>query len=273
MVIGMTVAGTATAMLLRKAFSKPSASSAVAVVLERPLARAATGGRAPSTSRCVSTRSSGAERRDRARRRSGSARAATTTRIVMRTNQPPLRGPTPSLPTARRRRRLVGLGRHAARCSAHRIASCSRNWRTFQTITGMMARNSTTAMAAPRPSWLLMKNQSDHALGDDLGAVGLGVAHDEDDVEHLQGVDDHVGGHDDDRRQDARDHDPAEHLELGGAVDAGGLDDLVGDRLDGRRQHDHGEPGLHPDHDHHEQEVVPRLLLAATAPGPARARS
>ncbi len=39
-------------------------------------------------------------------------------------------------------------------------ASCSRNWRTFQTITGMMATNSTTAMAAPRPSWLLMKNHS-----------------------------------------------------------------------------------------------------------------
>ena len=34
---------------------------------------------------------------------------------------------------------------------------------------------------------------------------GLGVPDHEDDVEDLQGVDDHVGGHDDDRRQDAGD--------------------------------------------------------------------
>src|SRR5262249_34334915 len=40
----------------------------------------------------------------------------------------------------------------------HRISSCWRNCRTFHTITGMMATNSTTAMAAPRPSLLLMKN-------------------------------------------------------------------------------------------------------------------
>ena len=31
--------------------------------------------------------------------------------------------------------------------------------------------------------------------------------------------------------------------------------------LDGRRQDHHGEPGLHPDHDHHQEQVVPRLLL------------
>ena len=176
----------------------------------------------------------------------------------MRTNQPPRRCASPR---AGGDSSASATSPGDAARDAHRIASCSRNWRTFQTITGMTAMNSTTAMAAPRPSLLLMKNQLDHAFGDDLGAVRLGVAHDEDDVEHLQRVDDHVGRHDDDRREDARDHDPAEHLELGRAVDAGGLDDLVGDRLDGGRQHDHGEPGLHPDHDHHQEEVVPRVLL------------
>ena len=136
--------------------------------------------------------------------------------------------------------------------------------------------NSTTAMADARPSWLRTKNQLDHPLGDDLGAVRLGVAHREHDVEHLQGADDHVGGDHHDRREDARERDVAEDLPLGRAVDPGGLDDLVGDGLDGGRQHDHGEPGLHPDHDHHEEQVVPRLLVEPrdrlVARGPARSR-
>src|SRR5690606_17572997 len=57
-------------------------------------------------------------------------------------------------------RRLLGLEVDLVDggCEAHRTASCSRKRRTFQTITGMTARNKTTAIAAPRPSWLLMKN-------------------------------------------------------------------------------------------------------------------
>src|SRR5262249_2000652 len=47
------------------------------------------------------------------------------------------------------------LDRHGR---AHRMASCSRNRRTFHTMTGMMARNSTTAMAAPRPGCPRKKN-------------------------------------------------------------------------------------------------------------------
>ena len=48
---------------------------------------------------------------------------------------------------------------------------------------------------------------------------------------------------------------------------AGGLDDLVRDRLDRRRQHHHGEAGLDPDHDHHEQEVVQRDATGASWAG------
>ena len=73
--------------------------------------------------------------------------------IVMRTNQPPRRTPngSPSAGFGGAPRRLdAGSGRG----ERHRISSCSRNCRTFQTITGTTARKSTTAMAAARPSWL-----------------------------------------------------------------------------------------------------------------------
>ena len=45
----------------------------------------------------------------------------------------------------------------------------------------------------------------------------------------------------------------------GRAVERGRLDDVAGDRLDGRGQDHHREAGLDPDHDHHEQERVERL--------------
>src|SRR5919106_241594 len=50
-----------------------------------------------------------------------------------------------------------GGGRYRWR-AAHLVASCSRNLRTFQIMMGTIATNRTTAMAAPRPSWLRMKN-------------------------------------------------------------------------------------------------------------------
>src|ERR671918_2696508 len=50
-----------------------------------------------------------------------------------------------------------GGGRYRWR-AAHLVASCSRNLRTFQIMMGTIATKRTTAMAAPRPSWLRMKN-------------------------------------------------------------------------------------------------------------------
>src|SRR5688572_687436 len=85
----------------------------------------------------------------------------------------------------------------------------------------------------------------DHAFGNDLCLVRFGVDDYEHDVENLHRVDHHVRRHDHDRRQHAGHDDAPEHLQLRCAVDASGFDDLVGDRLDRRRQHDHGETGLH----------------------------
>ena len=240
------------------------------VVLERPLPRRGRDARAPSTIRCVSTSASG--RND--------VISTPTVGISQRTTMTEDRDPhEPRRPCGPRRCPspcACGLDAAAAGSGSAMLigsSSCSRNRLTFQTITGMTAMNRITAIAAPRPSCPLRKNQSDHPLGDHHGPVRLGVAHHEDDVEDLHRVDHHVGGDHDDRRQDARDDDPPEDLELGCAVDAGRLDDLVGDRLDRRRQHDHREPGLHPDHDHHQQEVVPRLDARATRPGSGRGRA
>ncbi len=48
---------------------------------------------------------------------------------------------------------------------------------------------------------------------------------------------------------------------FGRTVDLGGLDQFVGNRLDGGREDDHGEAGLDPDEDDHQPEVVVRRLL------------
>jgi hypothetical protein len=110
-----------------------------------------------------------------------------------------------------------------------------------------------------------LEEPSEHPLGHHDRAVVLRARGlDEHDVEDLHRVDHHVGRHHHDRRDDRGHDDPPEDLELGCAVDPGGLDDLVGDRLDRRGQDDHREAGLHPHHDHHQEEVVPRLELEPT---------
>src|SRR5690606_33460596 len=43
--------------------------------------------------------------------------------------------------------------RRVHRCDGHRMASCSRNRRMLKIMIGMMARNSTTAIALARPKW------------------------------------------------------------------------------------------------------------------------
>ena len=48
-------------------------------------------------------------------------------------------------------------------------------------------------------------------------------------------------------------HDPPEHLELVGAVDAGRLEQLGADALEPGRQDDHGEAGQQPDPDDDEE--------------------
>ena len=177
--------------------------------------------------------------------------------MTMPTNQLPWRRrPPPHLAAGLGSRRRV-----ATAAVSHRIL-LSRKRRTLKIMTGMTAMKRITRLRCPGPRRCSDEEPLDHALGDDLGLVGLDPGPDhEDDVEDLHGVDHHVGGHHHDRPGDAGHDDPTEHLQLGRPVDAGRLDDLVGDRLDGRRQHDHGEAHPDPDHDHHEQQVVPRLLL------------
>ena len=196
----MTVDGIVTARLLRKALPKPAAVQRQPVVLERPL-------RGPERVRerrppargvhevlRTERREQDAQRRDQPEqdddRRSRSGRTIHRAAYAGRSWDD----------GASARRRLVDLG-DRDRGRAHRVSSCSRNRRMFQIITGMMATNRTTAIAAPRPSLLRDEEPVDHPLGDHLRLVGLRAAHDEDDVEDLQRVDDHVGGHHDDRRQ------------------------------------------------------------------------
>ena len=182
------------------------------------------------------------------------------TTIVIRTNQPPCADVLRARAAVGRLRRPAGSTRD--RRGAHRIASCSRNRRMFQTITGMIGDEQDDGDRRAPSVVVEEEEPADHALGDHLGAVRLRVrrmtktmSKTFSELMTMYVVTTTIVG------QDGRHDDPAEHLHLGGAVDPGRLDDLVGDRLDRGRQHHHGEPGLHPDHDHHEEQVVPRLQL------------
>ncbi|MBN9023497.1 MAG: FAD binding domain-containing protein [Rhizobiales bacterium] len=110
----------------------------------------------------------------------------------------------------------------------------------------------------------------EHEVGEDLG-VPLAVGHGQHDVEHLEDGDGDGRPHHRDGPPDLRDHDVEEQLRPLGAVDDRRLDGLVRNAAEGRREDDHGEAGLDPDQDHHQEEVVPerdgdpRLRLEAEA--------
>ncbi len=137
------------------------------VVLERPLRRLGTGARAPSTTRWCPRASSG--RND--------VISTPSVGISQSSDDDQDRDPdepaalaAPSASSAPPGSRAAGRLGDRDRGSAHRIISCSRNRRMFQIITGMIATNRTTAIAAPRPSLLRDEEPVDHAFGDHLGA-------------------------------------------------------------------------------------------------------
>src|SRR6056297_3275433 len=97
-----------------------------------------------------------------------------------------------------------------------------------------------------------------HHVRDDIG-VELTARHDEDDIEYLENKNYDSGGYRQNGTAHKGDDDLEEDAELPGPVYARGLEQTRRHSLHGRREDNHRESGLEPDHDDNQEEVVPRL--------------